>query len=145
MKSIRFTLLSSLALALLGPCFGTGTAYAQGLTGKFTLPFAAHWGQATLPAGDYAFKLAHAPQGVLNLYRDSKPVALIYAQSFAEKKSGREVLLVSQVNDTPTIREMALPSAGMVFYYAPAKAKRGTALEERGIGMAIPISITTGR
>ena len=44
MKSIRSTVLSTLALALLGPCL----ANAQGLTGKFNLPFEARWGLATL-------------------------------------------------------------------------------------------------
>jgi hypothetical protein len=63
MKSIRFTMLSSLALALLGPCL----ANAQGLTGKFTLPFEARWGLATLQAGDYSFKLDHATGGSLHL------------------------------------------------------------------------------
>ena len=106
MKSIRFTMLSSLALALLGPCFGTGLANAQGLTGKFTLPFEARWGTAALRPGDYSFKLEHAPGGSLYLYRGTKPVAIVYAQSFDQKASGHDALMVVRENAPATIREI---------------------------------------
>ena len=46
MKSIRsFTLLHLAMGSLLAICFNSGLASAQTLTGKFTLPFEAHWGQ----------------------------------------------------------------------------------------------------
>jgi len=138
MKSIRFTMLSSLALALLGPCL----ANAQGLTGQFTLPFEARWGLATLQAGDYSFKLNHAPGGSLCLYRGTKVVALIYAESFAEKASGRNALVVVRDDAAATVREMTLPSAGLVLYYAPHKFKPGSAQEERRAGQAIPVAVT---
>lgn len=141
MKSIRFTLMT---LALLGTSFGTGLANAQGLTGKFTLPFEARWGLATLAAGDYSFKLDRAPGGSLHLYRGTKPVALIYAQSFDQKASGRSTLMVVRDESTATIREMSLPDAGLVLYYAPPKAKRGSAQEERQAGQVIPLAVTFG-
>ena len=136
MKSIRFTMLSSLALALLGPCL----ANAQGLTGKFTLPFEARWGMATLQAGDYSFKMDRAPGGALQLYCGTKVVALIYPQSFNQKASGHSALLVVTDRTMPTIREMTLPSAGIVLYYAPHKPKRGSAQEERQARQFIPIT-----
>ena len=142
MKSIRFTMLSSLALALLGPCFGTGLANAQGLTGKFTLPFEARWGTAALRPGDYSFKLEHAPGGSLYLYRGTKPVAIVYAQSFDQKASGHDALMVVRENAPATIREMKLSSAGLVLYYAPHRPSRGSAPEERQAGLAIPVDVT---
>jgi len=54
MKSMYFTLLSSLMVILLGPCLTAGLAHAQESAGKLTLPFAPRWVSATLPAGDYS-------------------------------------------------------------------------------------------
>ena len=144
MKSIRFTMLSSLALALLGPCFGTGLAHAQGLTGKFTLPFEAHWGLAALQPGDYSFQLAHAPKGWMVLYREGKSVAYIYAQGFDQKTSGRTALTVVRNDVAASVRELALPAAGLVLYYAPYRPKRGSALDERQASLPIPITVTSG-
>jgi len=138
MKSIRFTLLSSLALALLGPCL----AQAQGLTGEFTLPMEARWGTATLQPGIYSFRIQHAPQGVLELYSGHKTVAFIYAQAADEKKSGRNTLTVVQDKYAATIREMSLPVAGMVLFYAPSSPKHGGAIEERGPGQASVLAVT---
>jgi len=135
-------MLSSLALALLGPCFSTGLANAQGLTGKFTLPFEARWGLATLQAGDYSFKVDPASGGALSLYRGAKVVAFIYAQSLDQKTSGRSVLTVERDRAAATIRAMALPSAGVVLYYAPHRPKRGTAQEERMTGQVISLDVT---
>jgi hypothetical protein len=62
MKSMRnFTLLKLAMGSLLAICFNAGYANAQTVAGKFTLPFEARWGQATLPAGDYSFRLERGP------------------------------------------------------------------------------------
>jgi hypothetical protein len=128
-------MLSFLALALLGPFL----ANAQGLTGKFTLPFEARWGLATLQAGDYSFKLDRAPGGALQLYRGNKAMAFIYAQSFDQKVSAHSALIVVRDDVAATIREMTLPSAGLVLRCAPHKPKRGSAQEERQAAQAIPV------
>jgi len=144
MKSVFFTLLSSLTLTLLGPCFGAGLANAQGLTGKFTLPFEAHWGLATLQAGDYSFKLNSAPNGTLYVYHGRQTVALIYAQTFDRKATERAVLVVIGDGTNNSIREMALPSVGLILRYAPPRFKRGSAPDERQVGQLIPIAVTAG-
>ena len=43
------------ALALLAISIAPGVANAQAFRGKFTLPFAAHWGGLALAAGEYSF------------------------------------------------------------------------------------------
>lgn len=141
-KSIRSTMLSCAALALLGPCFGAGLASAQGLTGKFTLPFETRWGLATLQPGDYSFKLDRAPDGWLRLYQGTRPVALIYAQSFGQKMCGHDALTVVRDKTAATVREMTLPSAGLVLYYAPHRLKTGSAQEERQAGRVLPLAVT---
>ncbi|HVN06981.1 MAG TPA: hypothetical protein VMT86_21335 [Bryobacteraceae bacterium] len=143
MKSIRFALLSSLTLALLGPSMGA-RANAQGLTGNFTLPFAAHWGTATLQPGDYTFKAATVPGGKLFVYQGKRAVAMIYAQSFGLKASGRSVLVVERDEAAQTIRQMVLPDIGLVLYYPAYNPKRGSVQEERQAGLSIPIAETAG-
>ena len=141
MKSNRFTLLISLVPALLGSCIGAGRACAQGRTGAFNLPFEAHWGLATLPPGDYWFKL-EPPEGLLLLYRGNRPVAIVHAQTFANKVSGRSTLIVVNEKGGATVRELLLPRIGMALYYAPYKPKHGSAVEDRPAGADIPIAVT---
>jgi hypothetical protein len=131
MKSLRFTLLSSFALVLLAPCFHLGVANAQGSTGKFTLASEARWGLATLPAGDYWFRLDYSVNAPVRLFRGNHRVALVYAQSFAENASGSPALVLVSNGTGATVREMRLPNIGKVLYYAPHSPKHGTATEER--------------
>jgi hypothetical protein len=138
----NYTLLGALTLGLLGPCFGTGTANAQGLTGKFTLPYEARWGLANLQPGDYSFKMDKAPCGSLRVFRGTKAVALIYAQAFNEKTSGRDVLTVVNDGTASTVRELILPSAGLILYYAPHRPKHGSAQEEQQVGQTLPVAVT---
>ena len=132
-----------MSIALLGTSLGIRPAHAQGLTGSFTLPFEARWGLATLAPGEYSFNLDRA-HGSLQLYREARPVAMIYSQAANEKTSTRAVLMVVRGENSATIRELSLPDAGMVFYYAPHQAKRGSAQEERLTSQWIPLAVTAG-
>jgi len=55
MSLARFTqlVMTGLVLAAVASSGKTQELYQ----GKFTLPFETHWGNATLPAGDYTFNL----------------------------------------------------------------------------------------
>ena len=56
MKTNRsYTMVRNLVLALASALVFTGLASAQAASGKFTLPFKARWGLATLSAEDYQF------------------------------------------------------------------------------------------
>jgi hypothetical protein len=69
MKTMKnFTLLKLAMGSLLAICFNAGFANAQNVAGKFTLPFEAHWGQATLPAGDYSFMLERGPDAKVRVF-----------------------------------------------------------------------------
>jgi len=142
MKWIRSsTLLRYLGLALLAACFNAGNSSAQAFQGKFTLPFEARWGQATLPAGDYSFTLdGVGPMCMLHLYRGRNGVGMILAQAYDKAHSGRAKLTVVR----GTARSLSLPEIGVVFQYAPQHRKYLTAPEEREIAQIVPVA-TTGK
>lgn len=105
------------------------------------MPFEARWGLATLPAGDYSFKLDRAgPGGMLHLYNGTRTVALVAAQTWAPQTAGRSALLVVQAHGANVVREMNLPDIGMTLYYAPHNPRHGSAAEERQVTRTIPLT-----
>jgi|SRR5208337_2163368 len=134
-------LLRLLGLALLAACFNAGHASAQVFQGKFTLPFEARWGQATLPAGDYSFTLDSVRKTcALRLHRGNNNVALILSQAQDENYSGQAKLTVV----AGTVRALSLPGIGLVLEYPPQHHGYLTAPEERKIAQIVPVA-TTGK
>jgi len=120
MKSIRgFALVALLAA---GMC--AGRAHAADAQGKFTLPHDIRWGLATLPAGDYNFIVRGGETtGVLRLYRGTRGVALLQSHGYDRAAPGSPALLVVEEQGVRSVRELYLPGAGVVYYYAPHRAK----------------------
>jgi len=130
-----------LGLALLAICFNAGNANAQAVQGKFTLTFAARWGQVILPAGDYSFSMDSVGNPCpITLYRGKNGVSVILAQAQDKKDSGRAELTVVR----GTVRTLSLPELGVVFQYAPQHHKYLTAPDEREIAQIVPV-VTTGK
>jgi hypothetical protein len=140
MSSIRIsTLLRYFGLALLAVCLNAGPTSAQVFQGKFTLASAAHWGRATLPAGDYWFALDSVNATcMLRLYHNRKGVALIMAQAQNKNDSDRAELTMVR----GAVRTLNLPAIGMVLEYAPQHPKHLTAPEEREIAQIVPVAST---
>jgi hypothetical protein len=118
MNGIRISsLIRFSGLALLAACFVAGHANAQVIQGKFTLPFSARWGKATLPAGDYSFALdSVGPTCTLHLYRGRNGVGMILSQSYDKSYSGNAELTVEQ----GAVRTLNLPELGIILQYAAA-------------------------
>jgi hypothetical protein len=148
MKTNRSSrMVTNLVLALAGAFIFTGVASAQApvYAGKFTLPFEARWGLATLPAGDYSFKLDTVdPGGALVLFRGTKAVALIWNQEHSMERSDRSRLTVVQNSAGNTVRELSLPDIGVVLHYPAPKPGRASAAAEREIAQVVPVS-TSGK
>jgi hypothetical protein len=117
----------NLGLALAGALVCAGLASAQGYAGKFTLPFEARWGQATLPAGDYKFTM-DSVNGLarVKISRGTKGVALISSQSWSPVSPGRDTLTIVRNSNGNTVRDLSLPETGVAWHYAPHKAKSGS-------------------
>jgi hypothetical protein len=138
MNGVRVSSLIRFAgLALLAACFVAGHANAQVFQGKFTLPFQARWGQATLPAGDYSLTLDSVDmKSTLRLFRGRNAVGMILAQSYYKTDSGHAELTVEQ----GSVRSLRLPELGIVLQYAPQRPKHLTAPEERQLAQLVPVT-----
>ena len=120
MKSTKHFLFASLALVLLVSCVAVGPANAQGLSGKFTLPFTANWGGVTLPAGEYSFDMDR-PSSLLYISRGTKTLGLVMPQTIDWHYPGKSALVVVENAGGNAIRELRLGGSGVVLRYAPAK------------------------
>ena len=56
-KTPKINMIGAILLAVLGAAISAGPLRAEDLIGKFTLPIEVRWGQATLPPGDYSFRI----------------------------------------------------------------------------------------
>jgi hypothetical protein len=139
------TMVRNLGLALAGALVFAGLASAQSTSyvgGKFTLPFEARWGLATLPAGDYEFTMdsVNGP-ATIKVFRGTKAVALISSQGRSSVPAGRGALTIVRSRNGNTVRDLSLPEMGVALHYAPHKAKSGSAAAERDIAQVIAIPI----
>ena len=138
MKSIRsFTLLKLAVGSLLAICFNSGLASAQTLVGNFSLPFEAHWGLATLPAGDYSFKVEGVGRGaIVRVFHGANTVVSLVNQGFDETPSHEISLTVVRSSTGNFVRDFSLPEIGQVLHYALHKAGHGSAGPEQEIARA---------
>jgi len=121
MKTNRsYTVVRNLVLALAGVFAVSGLASAQNVAGKFTLPFEARWGVATLPAGDYQFTMERVTSpAMIKVTRRNKGVALILSPDRSPLSTGRSALTVVRTRSGNTVRELALPEEGMALLCLP--------------------------
>jgi hypothetical protein len=135
MKSIRsFTLLNLAVGSLLAICFNSGMASGQTMAGRFSLPFEAHWGLATLPAGDYSFNVDGIGRDAkVRIFQGAYPVVNLVNQGYDTNPSHKFSLIVVQNSAGNFVRDLSLPEIGQVFHYATPKAGRGSAGREREI------------
>jgi hypothetical protein len=143
MKTNRsYTMVRNLVLALAGTLICSGLASAQAAVGKFTLPFEAHWGLATLPAGDYEFTMDSVKSPVMiEVFRGTKGVALVSTSERSTVSAGPAALTIVQTRDGNRVRDLRLPEIGVVLHYAPHKPGKASAAAEREIAQVVPITV----
>jgi len=124
-KTRIFTLIRMVFLALLAMVVSAGLLSAEDFAGKFTLPFEAKWGQATLPAGDYSFRLNTARSPYTVTVRGQDKAAMIMSEGTSTKgASDRSELVVVRRGRTGTIRALHLNEVGLTFFYVTPKGER---------------------
>jgi len=121
-RSLKMARHLVLALASAGFFAGAASAQEPACEGKFTLPFEAQWGGATLAAGDYAFTLDSTAMGsrVVTVVRDQQKVAIVMAQGRSKSDSTKaSALIVTRIGGRARIDALHLAEVGDFFYIAP--------------------------
>lgn len=107
----------------------TAAANAQpSFTGKFTLPYEVHWGQALLPAGSYVIRMdsTASPAKISPANGSSAGVYTEYPRVEDSHASGMYLTVTNQANQR-RVRSLNLPQLGKVIVFAPlTKSERET-------------------
>ena len=92
--------------------------------GTFTLPFEAHWGGATLPAGEYTISM-HSDTDPYLLYvrGQGKAAIIITAATNTRAVSEQSQLTVVNTGGREAITSLEAGQLGMTFDYAVFKSK----------------------
>jgi hypothetical protein len=127
MKTIRnFALPKFAVAALLAFGLNTGIASAQIQTGTFSLPFEAHWGLATLAAGDYSFTVEGiGREAKIHIFHGAETVAYMLNQGYENRQCEKVVLTVVRTSTGNFVRDLALPGLEQVLHFSAPKPERG--------------------
>ena len=119
-----FRLVGSMGLAVVCACLWAGVANAQDtLKGKFTLPFDAQWGTATLPAGDYEFTIRSAASPTVVVNQGTRYVAFVLTEGTNKDQSNKaSELYVTRSGGRAAIRMLHSAELGTDFFYNRPKA-----------------------
>ncbi len=130
---VAFTLL----VALLVPNVVKAQTSAQG---KFTLPFETRWGLATLPAGDYSFRMesSSSPQ-VIHIWGQEQTVLVTSAGISREKTAEHSALIIVRHGKRGTVRAFYLEHLGLTLNYFPPKAERQVVAEGPELIQKLPV------
>jgi hypothetical protein len=141
MKSSRSLRLFHAAIGMLAAiCASSQLAGAQTVSARFTLPFEAQWGLATLPPGNYSLTVEGVGrEAKIRIARGAETVANLQNQNFSVKPSSEVSLKVVQTSAGNFVRDLTLPEIGEVFYFAAPK-NWDAAARERKIAR---VSVTT--
>ncbi len=131
MKAIRafhfmqFAVVSAIAIGCTSE-----TASAQAPAYKFRLPYEAHWGMVTLPAGNYSVTIdGIGTSARIHIHSGAKTLADIAAQSYDLKSSEKFAVTVVRSSSGNFVRDVTVPELGEVFHF-PVKTKGRSSQEE---------------
>jgi len=111
-------------------CCMTGSATAQTVSYKLSLPYEAQWGLATLPAGDYSLIVEGVgASAMIRINRGSEAVAYMAVHNYDSKASGNCLLTVVRSGAGNFVRDMTVPEIGEVFHF-DVKTRRLSKREE---------------
>jgi hypothetical protein len=136
----KFAVLKVVVLGVLVAGLNAKAADLPAFQGKFTLPSATRWGQATLPAGDYSFALDHDyPGSLITVFRGTKTVARIQAVGMSDMNSGHSEMVM----ENGRIREVRLPQVGVTLEYFSTHHSRHGAAPQEPLAQIIPVTMAS--
>lgn len=138
-----FTLIRLAGLALLATALSAGLLSAEDYEGKFTLPFEARWGLATLPPGDYSFRLDTANARHLAKVYGKNGGFLVWPVGVSDVDvPGRNELIIVRTGRAGRIRALHLAEPGLLFSYAAPKSERQMLAQAPELIQRIPVAVS---
>jgi hypothetical protein len=128
---------------LAGLAFG-GSANAQTIAAKFTLPFEVHWGKAVLPAGQYTISMDSLAEVALIRSANGKAVGFTPIPTRASSDKGAAALFVMVRGHERQVRSLNLPGRGVSLIYQPTTNAEREMLAKADKIQAVPV-ITAGK
>lgn len=132
----KLSVVRLLVLGALVAGFNAKPASAQIFQGKFSLPFTARWGLATLPAGDYSLTLdKDTMDGKVAVYRGTHCVALIPTSAVNYTTSDRSKIVL----EDGSVRQLSLSQIGVMLKYPAPNPRHRPAPEAAQVAQIIPV------
>ena len=122
-QNCKWLFLSLIAVASLN-MFGSA-ANAQQVKGSFTLPYAVHWGHATLGSGRYTFETEPNGKRYLLMVRGKHGNAFVMARTANPNAAGESSLRVIRRGNQATISSVHLAPTGVTFEYVAPGREQG--------------------
>ena len=140
MSKPSLTVVKLLVVAAVVVASFAGTASAQVVEGKFTLPFEAHWGSVVLPAGQYSLKMDR-PSGLTRLTSlTGTHVGYVRAVGIDDALKGQATaLLVTRNEEGRVIRSFTWSEGGKTFVYKPLTKAELAQMADAGRSDTVPI------
>ena len=113
-------------------------------TGRFTLPFEAKWGTATLPPGEYTFTLNQATvEGSLKVTsHDLKSTVFVHVQGVLERDfTGQSALIMVRSGGKYKVRALHATEIGKVLTFGTSQAERQMLAQGPELIQRIPVLI----
>lgn len=130
-------------LLLLAVFASAGLLSAEDYSGKFTLPVETKWGTATLPPGDYTFKLNINVHPFTAKVSGKDVEAYIFSTGLSEKNPGGEsALIIVRRGRNGTVRGLHLAKEGLVFTYAAPKGELPLLAQGPQLIQRIPVVVS---
>lgn len=134
------------ATTLLATCLSASLVRAQSsaFQGTFTLPNEVHWGQTTLPAGNYLLAVQSVENPAVVSLTDAKSgrsVAMVAISIRDHSSQGSSALLIGTRGTQWVVHSLRLAQLGVVFISDPALAAKSTIGKESRKTSIVPIIV----
>ncbi len=144
MKSLRnYNFWTVLFVAWMAAGLNARLAMAQEYEGKFTLPFTAQWGQATLAPGNYTLKFNNPSQPKIAKIYGKNTAAMVVANAGmrAERVAGPSALIAVRKNGKYQVRFLSLAEAGLVFEYVLPEGEQRAIAQDLVLMRRVPVTM----
>jgi hypothetical protein len=135
-----FNLAKVLLLAMLAVQLRASLASAQEYQGKFTLPFEARWGTATLPPGDYTFEFKGTTHPCITLWQGLRGRGFVLVKGMTdETTSSPSAMVAAPAGGSYRIQTLHLGELGLTLYFAQPKAERFVLAKGPVLNRRVPV------